>query len=259
MYNLFDPKKPYLAAWTWIGLKGKRSMGDLDERPSSPHFTPLYYAVLCGLSRPTEYLIVAHAEDVNAKDATGWSPLCRASQMGHVDVARVLLDHGADANATNPLMSALRWAYSGDHFEVMKLLLERRADTQGLFGTLLHDATYDGRTEVAQLLLRHRVNVDARGDDNRTPLHFASYYGRRDIVQLLLDHGAEVDPESGFHETPLWEASENGHLEIVRLLLGHEADVHFRKNQDQTAFQIATLNGHHDVAQLLLEHGAVRE
>ncbi|KAI0290861.1 ankyrin repeat-containing domain protein, partial [Russula brevipes] len=82
-------------------------------------------------------------------------------------------------------------------------------------GTALHHAAYEGHTEVAQLLLRHGANVDARGEMNRTPLSLASFHGHRDIVQLLLDHGAEVDPESKHYETPLWEASE---LDISRSL-----------------------------------------
>jgi ankyrin repeat protein len=266
MEDLFDPRKPYLAAWTWVhdvDRGDKRSIGSLDERPSPPAATPLYYLALYGFDELAKRHIIRYPEDLNIiRDSYG-TPLNAASLLGHIEVTRVLLDHGADANAkTKYGASPLYTAYQHDHFDVMELLLERgaRTDTQdGAFGTLLHDAAYHGHTEVTQLLLRHGVNMDARGDVDRTPLHFASSFGHYGIVQLLLDHRAEVDPESGYHETPLWAASDKGHLEIVRLLLDHGADVHFRKNQGQTAFQKATANGHHDVAQLLLEHGAVRE
>ncbi|KAI0290866.1 hypothetical protein BC826DRAFT_956018 [Russula brevipes] len=266
MEDFFDPRKPYLTAWTWlhdVGLGDKRSIGNLRERPSPPGATPLYYLALCGFYELAKRRITGYSEDLNTDGGVWGTPLHAASLRGHADVARVLLDHGANANARNVFgESPLYVAHVGNHFDVMKLLLERgaHADAQGdSLGTALHEAAYDGHTEVAQLLLRHGANVDARGNMNRTPLFFASSHGHRDIVQLLLDHRAEVDPESVIHETPLWAASDKGHLEIVRLLLDHGADVHFRKNRGQTAFQRATLNGHHDVAQLLLEHGAVRE
>lgn len=54
-----------------------------------------------GLKRPLEryrFLLEAGA-DVNAKDKGGHTPLHWACITGRVDVARLLLDHGADPNA----------------------------------------------------------------------------------------------------------------------------------------------------------------
>jgi len=263
MDDLFDPKKPYLAAWTWIGWEHTRFMDDLGERPSSPEATPLYYAVSCGLSRLTEHLIVAHAEDVKAKYVTGWIPLHAASCHGHVHIARLLLDHGADIDRRDTLgRNALHRAYSQNHIEVVRLLLGRGADPSAPgspFGTVLHEASYDGQADVAALLLQHKVDLNARGRGHRTPLHIASYYGRVKVVRLLLEHGAEMNIRSGYDQTPLQAASECGHVEVVRQLLAHGADMEIKDNSGETAFQVAMAWGHTRTAQLLLEHGAKRE
>ena len=39
--------------------------------------------------------------DVNAKGASGWTPLYWAARNGHTEMAHLLIDHGADVNAKN--------------------------------------------------------------------------------------------------------------------------------------------------------------
>lgn len=57
--------------------------------------------------------------------------LMNASQHGRVGDVRLLLNHGADANANavNSFgTSALKWAALGSHLDVMRLFLHRGAD-----------------------------------------------------------------------------------------------------------------------------------
>ena len=102
MKQLFKPQNPYLASWTWIHDvdrgPSRRAIPALSERRPRPRASPLYYAVLCGFSELAEYLIVTHQEDVDAKCGYYGSQLHAALYMGHLDSARVLLDHGADKN-----------------------------------------------------------------------------------------------------------------------------------------------------------------
>jgi Ankyrin repeats (many copies)/Ankyrin repeats (3 copies) len=193
MERFFDPKKAHFEAWTWLhDLEwwGIQTMDDLPERPSPPDATPLYYAAFCGFTGLARYLIITHEEDVNAKCGGRGSPLHAASCNGHVDVARLLLDHGADANSSSGGVFPLRRAYDGGHPEVMRLLLDHGAgmDVQdgNAFGTLLHDASWDGQVEVVKLLLQRNVNVNATGFENQTPLHMASLNGHTKVAKLLL-------------------------------------------------------------------------
>jgi ankyrin repeat protein len=59
----------------------------------------------------------------------GWTPLIYAATGGHADVARYLIDAGADVNAASPNgTTALMMAVRGGHAAVVDLLLARRAD-----------------------------------------------------------------------------------------------------------------------------------
>jgi ankyrin repeat protein len=241
MEQLFDPTKNHHAAWT--GIYDEDQMRRLYIGLTVPLLgTPLYHAAFFGLTGLARYLIVTHREDVNAKCGFHGSPLHAASAEGHIDVARVLLDHGADVNLANERgRVSLRSAYDGRHLrhddrhiEVMRLLIERGTDVDMLegsaFGTLLHDATWKGLTKVVSLLLQHKANVNARGDRNRTPLHFASQEGPPEVVRLLLEHGADVDAKDISSYTPLDYATHFQRHEVVHLLLEHCAscDVYSR-------------------------------
>ena len=233
MERLFDPKKSHLAAWTWIydvNHWAERSMDDFTEHPRSPEATPLYYAALCGFTGLAKYLIITHAEDVNAKCGDMGNPLHGACRDGQLECLQLLLEHGADIDARNDLQA-----------------------------TPLHLASSGGLVEAVRLLLQHNADMNAKCGFGLTPLHRALNSGEIKVAQLLLESGADVNTLAKHQYTPLHSALESGQLELVRLLLGHGADVHIRGIGSPTLFQQATEEGHHEIAQLLLEHGAQQE
>jgi len=162
--HLFNPKRPHLRACLWMQNLKIRYMNESEghsfaERPPPLEATPLFYAVFCGFGELAKWLIMAHAEDVNARCCGDRTPLHVASLEGHVDAARVLLDHGAHVNSQD----CHRWMS-------------------------LHYASLKGHFKIAQLLLEHGATVNARDVNDDTPLYLASEWGYMEIVQLLLDH-----------------------------------------------------------------------
>ena len=264
MERLFNPHNPYLAAWVWIhdaDLVYRRDpfRDPFQEHPSPPNASALYYASLCGFSGLASYIICTHGEDVNAKSGYYGTPLRAASYTGHIDVVRVLLEHGANANTideNNPLSSA----YRGKHLEIMRLLLEHGADADALYRSegdlILHQASSNGQAEVVHLLLRHNVDVDARGAFGWTPLQCASLFGHTEVVQVLLDHGANINELANGYNSPLFLAIREGFLKVVQLLLEHGADVNIHDDSDQTPYQVAESLEIAEIVRLLLEYGA---
>jgi ankyrin repeat protein len=235
MKRLFDPNKPHLAIWVWIYdpiLKPweQTSQEKMPLQPQQPGGSPLHYAALCGLHAIVKFLIIQHSQDVDSLGFAGeLTPLHLASEKGHEDVARLLLEHGADitlqsGDGSTPLHYALNY----DNNEVAHLLLEHGADStaQDYDGwTPLHLASISKYDYEARLLLEHGADIAAQTNEGFTPLHFASEGGYENIVRFLLEHGADTTARNVDGSTPSHLASKNGHRGVVRLLLEHSEDI----------------------------------
>jgi len=230
MSQMFDRRKHHLAVWLWIYDPTIRFLGRNKpiNAPLTPHGTPLHYAGFCGLYRVVKVLAAGHPQDVHSRSFIGQeTPLHLASRVGHIDVARLLIKHGANVAAQSK-----DWT------------------------TPLDEASEGGHVDVARLLIEHGVNVRAQNEDWKTPLHMASLVGCVDLPLLLIEHGADVAAQSGDGTTPLQSASQVGDVDVVRLLIEHGADAAAHGEDWATPLHEASAEGHVDVAQLLIEHGA---
>src|SRR6266702_4093177 len=178
--------------------------------------------------------------DVNAQRKDDWTPLHIASYHGKFEVVRLLLDHGAAANAeTN----------NGDN-PLHKVCGNSQVKS-------LEDSV-----RVARLLLERGVDVNVQSKHKWTPLHFASHYGKPDIVRLLLDHGANANAESENGDNPLHKVCGNSQdksqdgVRVARLLLEHSVDVNLQLKHTWTSLHFASTYGKRAIVQLLLDHGA---
>ena len=115
---------------------------------------------------------------------------------------------------SNPWFSQnkLIWASIEGHLEVVRLLLDHGADVHANYDDALSWASENGHWRVVQLLLDHGANVHAEDDD---ALKLSSLNGQLEVVQLLLDHGADV--HAGNDQALRW-ASMNGYSDVVHAL-----------------------------------------
>jgi len=51
--------------------------------------------------------LIVKGGDVNERDSDGYTPLCSASAEGHLEIAKILIEEGADIESTDT-MDALR-------------------------------------------------------------------------------------------------------------------------------------------------------
>jgi ankyrin repeat protein len=78
-----------------------------------------------------EVMIKSRLVDVGAKDDYGQTPLHYASEFDKIEIAKLLLEAGADLEAKDkdgltPLHLASQW----NHIQIAKLLIERGADVE---------------------------------------------------------------------------------------------------------------------------------
>ena len=172
-------------------------------------------------------LLRAHPEAVNStnNDYEASLPIHFAAAGGYTNVLTVLLENGAEVNATNK---------SGR--------------------TPLHEAALRGRLEAARLLLQRGARLDATDASRQRPLDWATEQGYADIVELFLARGAQIN---GGYWSPLDRAARHGHESVVRTLLAHNADVNSRESFSQSTPLISAASlGWTNTVRFLLEHKA---
>jgi uncharacterized protein len=117
-------------------------------------------------------------------------------------------------------------------------------------------AAESGNSEFIAQFLSAKMNVDTCDERQWTALMISAFNGKEDMATLLIKCGADVHHRDNAGYTPLHWASFNGFFKVVKLLLGKHADVNARSNHGWTALLQAAARGHLSVASVLIENGA---
>lgn len=182
-------------------------------------------------------------------------PLHMSATQGNKPEIERSLKAGADIDARDSFgRPAVICAIVSRHWDIVRLLLEKGADPNGMFSsfTVLYGAaiTESCPLDIVKLLLEKGAEVNPR--DAAAPLRAASSAGRADVIGLLLGHGANVN--SGVSDgsfTALMFASYSGHLECVKALVKAGADIHAKADSGETALSAAKEGGHTAIAEFL--------
>jgi len=201
-----------------------------------------------------------------------------AAQHCAIDVLRLLLEAGADANSCDsaghtPLSQALGFGQTACARELIPRTDLRNYSADG--NNVLHDSIIANQPEIFKLLLPHFAdNVDVRtikprapavtgGPYNCTPLMMACQGGHHAMVKALLAAGALRTAHRSDSASCLHFAAQGGHLACVTLLIGRPdnqkmsaAEIDARDSKGRTPLFFAAKNGHRYCCAALLAAGA---
>ena len=171
--------------------------------------------------------------DVNEENSNGLTPLHYAASAGHNDIVELLIERGANVNATDSGKGGtpLDYAHWGDQEEVIETLNAHNAQREHEKGgkgigqsSLIHDAALDGDIDEVQRQLDAGVDPNLKSSKGATPLFYAVYGGHLEIVELLITRGADVNAVY-LNNSVLDQAHSYDDKEIVELLEVHGAEV----------------------------------
>jgi hypothetical protein len=151
-----------------------------------------------------------------------------ASRCGRLEVARWLLDRGANPNWRGYMGgSCLAWAEFSGNWELCALLRERGASdtildfefkaTPKVFGLMILVAWGFWRDQLRARLAADPSLVHSRGEWG-TLLNTAAYNGQLESARILLEFGADRTARNAAGLTPAEMATARGHTELAKLL-----------------------------------------
>ena len=199
-----------------------------------------------------------------AVDENGWTDLHYAAILNMPEVAKSLLDAGADPEArllndgtplTGKLAQAMRlmgrsldgWKRRGysplylaalwNSAETVEELIVAGADVNAAVNgeTPLHVAAWSNAGAIIAKLIAGLADVNARDSGGRTPLHLAAMQGALDAADKLISGHADSNARSGKSHfmgvrtgdgwTPLHMAARFDRHEVAALLINNRADI----------------------------------
>ncbi len=154
-----------------------------------------------------------------------------AAMQGNKDGVVSLLKEKADVNAMQgDGMTALHWAAYRDDVELARLLIDAGANVKattrdgGL--TPLSMASTNGSAAMIETLVKAGADPNSRFVRGTTPLMLAAASGSADAVKMLLDHGADVNAREEAHgQTAAMFAAAAGRAAAIQVLTAGGADL----------------------------------
>jgi len=212
--------------------------------------------------------------NLDAINAVGDTPLMHAAMFDNFQIAKMLIEGGADTNFSNNGRTALRNAAMHGKINIVKLFLEKGVDVnvQDHYGdTPLDHATStiiqsDTSRQIANLLRSHGAKNGKVIDEERRqaeakkpklfPVFLAALDGNYDELRQKLDEGLDVNSRDAVGDTFLHNAAWKGHLEGVELLVSQKADVNALNGRKRSPLHQSVFLGQTEIAKLLISNGA---
>jgi hypothetical protein len=178
-----------------------------------------------------------------------------AAKGNHLNIARFLIENGADINARNsyhatPLYLALKRKKA----DVAEHLIQQGADSnKRCFGqrTPLHMALKTKQHDLAMMLIEKGANINDRDYWGWSPLHYALRYENPAIAKTLIRAGAEVNVATVQKWTPLHYCAYNGYTEVAKMLLDRGADRKTKMKDGRTPLMMAQKKNNKEIEALL--------
>lgn len=154
----------------------------------------IFEAASIGSIETVSQLLDTDPEALKSFSPDGFTALGLASFFGHLSLVKLLLDKGANPNIA-----------ANNQFKVAPI----------------HSACAIAHFDIAELLIKHESDVNAKQMQGVTPLHSAAHNGETKLAKLLIDSGAEVNSKMDNGQTPLFMANEENFQETASLIIKH--------------------------------------
>ncbi|XP_015774476.1 PREDICTED: serine/threonine-protein phosphatase 6 regulatory ankyrin repeat subunit B-like [Acropora digitifera] len=241
----------------WLGNKTRyqtASPNTVDYILSDDRFkilcqSALHLAVAKSHTKVVRQLLLTDNSTNHCTDFTGRTPLHEAVRQNHLEIAELLIEHGARIpkkcsffqNISIPDVSQNR----GSYYLSEKEVLEYEEDLCHCGSTPFLLAARYGHIDVANLLLRHGARPDLMDCSGATSLHVAACHGHYRFVDWLILRrpvSFQINHRSKNQSTLLHSAAICHNNKDIEPLISRGARIDFIDNNGMTPLHYSALN-----------------
>lgn len=222
--------------------------------------TALHLAAMNGFTHLVKFLIKDHNAVIDILTLRKQTPLHLAAASGQMEVCQLLLELGANIDATDDLgQKPIHVAAQNNYSEVAKLFLQQHPQlvnaTSKDGNTCAHIAAMQGSVKVIEELMKFDRSgvISARNKlTDATPLQLAAEGGHADVVKALVRAGASCTEENKAGFTAVHLAAQNGHGQVLDVLKSTNSLRINSKKLGLTPLHVAAYYGQADTVRELL-------
>lgn len=183
-------------------------------------------------------ILIENNADINEKSSWGASALIYASEKGNINIMQYLIDNGIDVNgkADDNGDTPLLWAVTGQNpYEASKLLIENGANVNATnYGGVAPATILAASTpKVVKLLKDNGADLDTKFLDYYPPIAIAAGAGNLEIVKALVENGADVNYyPNDINYTAIFHAIDQHNYEVAEYLFKNGVYLNIKMKPD---------------------------
>lgn len=170
--------------------------------------------------------IINTKPNLEYKDSLGRTPLHLAVFLGYINIAMLLIEHGASVKTYDNNQSSL-----------------------------LHTICQHGDNQFLDMLLSMELDINATDVNGMPPIFYAAIFNQAITVLFLLKRNADDDTILENGNNILLVASAHGSKDVIEALIDMGFDINFTNYQNETALHVAIKSRDLNTILSLLKHG----
>ena len=234
--------------------------------------------------------LISIGQDVNAKIFYNemWfdSPMKVAAQNGNIEIAKLLIDKGANLNSSDDYIynavyygsydivkllidndifnintnstkeEAIYLAKNQKYYEIEKLLSSKNTETIDGYDDIMN-AISKGDIKTLEKLIKNDTDLNKQYD-KITPINLAVTRNDKDIVKLLAEKNADMNLEDGYGYSPLMKAFEYYNSNLIMEIIDLNADLNTicSANGETPLTRFASMSDYTKLAYYMIKNGA---
>lgn len=235
--------------------------------------TPIMYSASPFKSTDILYYLAEHGAKVNGRNKDNLfqpTPLHVAVMKGDIELTMLLIEKGADVNATDKAgktalesITDYSWKLPLKYQPIVDLLKTHGASGEGMIAVpddakerRLVNSVKKGDASIVKYWLNQSANPVAWVEDENSEkplIMIACEMGHLDVVKALVDAGADISVDDGDDRSVLYAAAFANQLDTVKFLLANGADPN---EQLKGPIIAAIVNNNVSMMEALLDAGA---